>query len=185
MSRLARATTQPKQRTTKKRAKSLVSSCASPPHEFAARRTESLRRLPQAFVTSIRDCYLLLPEPAPPPLPFVGLFGVVVEFVFELAGFVVWFVPFVAVPFVFVLLLTPFGVVVAFELESVFIEPLGLMVPVPVPVLAPVPVFVFVSVPVFVPLPLRWPQVPPPISAGKTRFGGATFCAAAPACRAA
>jgi hypothetical protein len=34
-------------------------------------------------------------------------------------------------------------------------------------------------------LVMRCEYVPPPMSAGSTRFGGATFCAAAPAARAA
>ena len=36
----------------------------------------------------------------------------------------------------------------------------------------------FVVVPLFIEFPLCWAHVPPPMSAGRTRFGGATFCAA-------
>ena len=90
----------------------------------------------------------------------------------------------------------PLGFVAEFE---PFMGPVVLLVPpafVFGVVAAGVPLFcafgMLVScVPEFVeelPLPLllyRWPQVPPPMSAGNTRLGGAVFCAACPAARAA
>jgi hypothetical protein len=132
-------------------------------------------------------CYLLLPPAAPlPVLVFVPL------------GFVVLFVP-----FVFVVLL--FGLIVPVPVPvPVPIDPVPVFVPVPLVefILPFVLLFVFVPVvplglivPVALPLvvlgdvvellPYRWLQVPPPMSAGRTRFGGATFCAEAPACWAA
>jgi len=100
--------------------------------------------------------YRLLPLPLPLPVPPV-FGGVVLLFVFVL------------VPVFVFGAVDVFGVVVVGVVLLLFIVPLGC-----VPV-AGTELFVFEFV--FE----RWPQVPPPISAGKTRFGGATFCAACPA----
>jgi hypothetical protein len=122
-------------------------------------------------------CYLLLPPAAPlPVLVFVPL------------GFVVLLVPFVPVPvpidpvpvFVPVPLvefILPFVLLLLLLFVFVPVVPLGLIVPVPLPLVVLGDVVEL--------LPYRWLQVPPPMSAGRTRFGGATFCAEAPACWAA
>ncbi|MGH7660086.1 MAG: hypothetical protein ACRENA_04105 [Vulcanimicrobiaceae bacterium] len=145
---------------------------------------------------ALRLGYLLGPPGVTPPLEFVlpfggatvpGIefvpFGVVVFGVVVVGVVAFGIVAFGAQPFVLVLVLV---------LEPVLLLVPELIVPV-VPVVGDVdvethgPLGVDGVVPFVVPfvvlelVTLCWLHVPPPISAGSTRFGGATLCAEAPA----
>ena len=122
-----------------------------------------------------------------PLVPFVA-FGLLVELLeelFEPFGCVPDAPPFIDPP-VLPLGVVDAGVPLFCAFGSVFDVPFGFVAelepfggPVMVPVfVVPLSMVPLLDVPVFIEFPLCWAHVPPPMSAGRTRLGGATFCAA-------